>query len=301
MSGRRALIVKLGAPGDVVRTTPLLRALQGRITWVTSHESAPLLPSGGRLEVLTPDLAGRLAGRRYGLVLSLDDDREAARIAAIPSARKRVGALPRADGTVGYTANARPWFDMSLISRLGRARADRLKRANRLSWQEHLFRMMGSRYGGEEYQIRRPKSRRRAGRPLVGLETRAGERWPIKRWTRYAGLERALRGRGVRTTRFTWKKDLLSHAAAVDRCDVVVCGDTLTMHLALALGKRVVALFLCTPPAEIEDYGRLVKVVSPEIERHLYSRREDRRAAGAIPIAPVLAEVLAALDQLPPR
>ena len=292
---RRVLIVKLGAPGDVVRTTPLLRALTGRVTWVTSAEAAPLLPRRPRLEVLTPAQAGRLAGRRYGLVLCLDDDREAARIAALPGARKRVGALLRPDGTLGYTADARRWFDMSLISRLGRAKADTLKRANRLSWQDHLFRLAGLRYRGEEYWIQRPKKRPRPGRPLVGLETRAGERWPTKRWTRFAGLESALRERGVRTLRFSWKKDLPSHAAAVDRCDLVVCGDTLTMHLALALGKKVVALFLCTPPAEIEDYGRLVKVVSPACERHLYSRRRDRRAAGAVPVAPVLAEVLTAL------
>lgn len=284
----------------MVRTTPLLRALKGRVTWVTAPESAPLLPRGRRLEVLTPAQAARLEGRRYDLVLCLDDDREAARIAALPRARRRVGTLLRPGGTLGYTAGARSWFDMSLISRLGRKRADALKLLNRLSWQEHLFRLAGLRYHGEEYWIVRPKPRPRTGRLLVGLETRAGERWPVKRWTRYGGLESALRRRGVRTTRFSWKKDLPAHAAAVDRCDLVVCGDTLTMHLALALGKKVVALFLCTPPAEIEDYGRLVKVVSPVFPRHLYSRRPDRHAAGAIPIAPVLDSVLTALGQLSP-
>ena len=301
MTPRRTLIVKLGAPGDVVRTTPLLRALKGRVTWVTSPESASLLPRNGRLEVLTPDRAARLSGRRYDLVLCLDDDGAASRIAALPRARKHVGARLGSDGVLGYTADSRSWFDMSLISRLGRTKADRLKLANRRSWQEHLFGMAGLRYDGEEYWIRRPKRLPRAGRRIVGLETRAGERWPIKRWPRYGELERALRAHGTRTLRFTWKKDIPSHAAAVDRCDVVVCGDTLTMHLALALGKKVVALFLCTPPAEIEDYGRLVKVVSPVLKRHLYSRRGDRRAAGAIPVAPVLSEVLTALDQLSPR
>src|SRR5579885_2276173 len=33
---REILVIKLGALGDVIRTTPLLRVLEGRITWVTS-------------------------------------------------------------------------------------------------------------------------------------------------------------------------------------------------------------------------------------------------------------------------
>ena len=32
---RNMLIIKLGALGDVVRTTPLLRVLEGKMTWVT--------------------------------------------------------------------------------------------------------------------------------------------------------------------------------------------------------------------------------------------------------------------------
>jgi heptosyltransferase-2 len=293
------LIVKLGAPGDVVRTTPLLRALKGPVTWVTAAESAPLLPRRPGLTVLTPADAKVLRGRRFELVLCLDDDPAAAALAESVRARRRVGARS-VGGRLSYTADSRSWFDMGLLSRLGRRRADALKRSNRLSWQEHLFRMAGKRFRGEEYWLRLPP-RRRGAAVRVGLEPRASSRWPTKAWTRFGALERALRARGVATARFSWKRGLGAHAAAVAACDVVVCGDTLTMHLALALRKRVVALFLCTPPQEIEDYGRLVKLVSPVLARHLYSRRRDRRAAGAIPLAPVLAETLTALSQLPPR
>ncbi|NNN06319.1 MAG: hypothetical protein HKL90_10505 [Elusimicrobia bacterium] len=295
------LIVKLGAPGDVLRTTPLLRVLTGPVVWVTRPESASLLPRRPGLSVITPSEAIRLRGRRFGLALCLDDEREAAEIAASVRARRRVGALLSKDGHVGYTASSRVWFDMGLLSRLGRRRADALKRANVLSYQEHLFRMAGRSFQGEDYWIRRPPRRAARGARRVGLETRAGERWPLKVWARYGALERTLRARGVATTRFGWKPDLAAHAAAVDACDVVVCGDTLTMHLALALHKRVIALFLCTPPQEIEGYGRLTKIISPFLNRDLYSRRADRGAAGAIPLALVLTETLAALSQLPPR
>lgn len=50
-------------------------------------------------------------------------------------------------------------------------------------------------------------------------------------------------------------------AALVDRCDVVVTGDTLAMHLSLALGRRTVVLFGPTSAPEIELYGLGEKVV----------------------------------------
>ena len=37
------LIVKLNATGDVVRTTPLLRCLDGPVTWITARANCPLL------------------------------------------------------------------------------------------------------------------------------------------------------------------------------------------------------------------------------------------------------------------
>ena len=37
------LIIKLGATGDVVRTTPLLRRFDGPVSWVTAENNLPLL------------------------------------------------------------------------------------------------------------------------------------------------------------------------------------------------------------------------------------------------------------------
>jgi len=37
------LIIKLGATGDVVRTTPLLRRLDGPVSWITAKSNLPLL------------------------------------------------------------------------------------------------------------------------------------------------------------------------------------------------------------------------------------------------------------------
>ena len=37
------LILKLGATGDVVRTTPLLKHLAGEVSWITAAKNVPLL------------------------------------------------------------------------------------------------------------------------------------------------------------------------------------------------------------------------------------------------------------------
>src|SRR5439155_11225923 len=50
-------------------------------------------------------------------------------------------------------------------------------------------------------------------------------------------------------------------AALMSHTNVIVTGDTLAMHLALALGKRTVVLFGPTSAAEIELYGLGEKIV----------------------------------------
>jgi heptosyltransferase-2 len=51
----------------------------------------------------------------------------------------------------------------------------------------------------------------------------------------------------------------------VQHCDVVVTGDTLAMHIALALQRRAVILFGPTSAPEIETYG-LGEKVFPQME-----------------------------------
>ena len=77
------LIVKLGATGDVVRTTPLLEKLGGEVIWLTEPKNAVLLHGvRERSSVLfrgseresVPDIA-------YDLIINLEDTQE---IGALP-------------------------------------------------------------------------------------------------------------------------------------------------------------------------------------------------------------------------
>lgn len=58
-------------------------------------------------------------------------------------------------------------------------------------------------------------------------------------------------------------KNVSLYAGVMGYMDVVVCGDTLALHMAEALGKPVVALFGPTCHQEIGAFGPFRKIVSP--------------------------------------
>jgi heptosyltransferase-2 len=53
---------------------------------------------------------------------------------------------------------------------------------------------------------------------------------------------------------------LRGFAAVINQCDKVVSSDSLAMHFAIALAKRLVVFFGPTSPTEIELYGLGYKV-----------------------------------------
>lgn len=288
-SGRKTLLIKLGALGDVVRTTPLLRRLGGGVTWVTARASLPLLRGLPGLErALAVEDAGALERESFELVVNLDEEDAACRLATAVSARHKAG--PRFEGgRKAYCRASAPLFDRSLISRLGRRRADELKLRGRLSYQQMAFRACGLRFRGEEPLL----PARPALKPsrLIGLETRVGERWPAKAWEGWAEVERALSARGWGVRRLAPRPTIPQYLEDIAGCAVVAAGDTLAMHAALALGKPTVALFLVTSPAEIHGYGRLTKLVHPQLSRHFYRTDRVPGLSGGIAAESVVAAV----------
>lgn len=284
----RTLVIKLGASGDVVRTTVLLHVLEG-VTWVTRRANVPLLPEHPSLmRVMDLDeAAARLPGESFDRVICLDDEPEAAALAAAVQAGELVGTYRDAYGRVAYSDSAAGWFDMGLISRHGRERADALKAANRLTVQQHLFRMIDREFQGEEYLLRTD------GVPapdpgLVALESRAGERWPTKQWHRYDDLAAALEAAGLGVRRLAQRGTMAEYIADIGSCGYMVTGDTLGLHLALAQGVRTVGIFTCTSPDEIHGYGRLAKVVSPRLDEAFYRTEYVPAAVESITLEAVL-------------
>jgi heptosyltransferase-2 len=283
---KQVLIIKLGALGDVIRTTPLLRVLDGQITWVTSRPAMPLLKNSPCITTLTAmDEPGFHLDRKYDLVVNLEDDAVSAEMASTAAAGTIIG--PYLNGAaITYDGSSSEWFDMSLSSRYGRTKADEMKIRNRKTYQEMIFSALEMTFHGEDPVLNLPLQK--APVPgLIGIEERAGGVWPTKRWNRYRELAARFESLGYTTKFFRQRESVIEYADDINECQFVVCGDTLAMHIALALGKRVVAIFTCTSPYEIYGYGRLGKVVSPLLDRYFYQREYSPEPADAIATADV--------------
>jgi ADP-heptose:LPS heptosyltransferase len=275
------LIIKLNATGDVVRTTTLLNRLTGPVTWITAPGNLELL-RGLRPDMRCLAWSEREAARdqAYELCISLEDEVETARFVGSVAADRVYGAYLNADGQVAYSDDAREWFDMSLISRFGRQRADELKLVNRRSYQQMVFAGLGFQFGGEPYLL--PPPGRSSLRGDVALAPVAGPVWPMKNWAHYDALKHRLEEAGLTVNVLPRRDTLLEHLGDIANHRCVVGGDSLPMHLALGLKVRCVTLFNCTSPWEIHDYGLQTKLISPLLAEFFYKRGMDPRATSAI-------------------
>lgn len=285
------LIVKLGATGDVVRTTTLLSRFDGHVTWVTDPKNKPLIEGvAPNLQVLEWANRDALQGKSFDLVINVEDDVETAGILKTVHMGRLFGAYEKSPGQMAYTEDSRKWFDLSLISVHGRSRADELKFQNRSAYQDLIFGGLGWNFAGEPYLL--PST---ADSPLKGdvaIASEAGPVWPMKKWAYYDWLKSELESRGLVVNYLQKRPTLLEHLADVRGHRCLVSGDSLPMHLALGSRIPCVALFTCTSPWEIHDYGLLKKLVSPLLEEFFYKRAFDPRATTAISREDVLGAVL---------
>ncbi len=292
------LIIKLGAMGDVLRTTallePLRRARPGcSIEWMTRPESVDLL-KGVVDRILVPESAtlAEIQVREYDLVINLDLSRDSAALASYAKARDRRGYIMSKDGAVvPCDERGRTWYEMSLH--------DGLKKANQRTYQDHMLDILGLEPPIGEILIRLDDADRQAAqkimnthhlekhKPIIGFNIGAGGRWRWKAWTTEGFIQLArllnpqwepyilllygpeeaslkdsiMKSKGsIRFIDTRGDNPIRQFMGLIELCDLVVTGDTLAMHIALGLGKQVVGLFGPTSMAEIEMYGRGVKL-----------------------------------------
>jgi len=297
---QRLLVVKLDAMGDVLRSTALLPALaaahpRAAITWITRKESIPLLQRNPYVtEALEfgADALIHLQTRTFDRVINLDASKTSAALATAARSTRKDGFILDERGYVQPTNDAaRRWLEAGVF--------DDIKRQGASTYQDRMAEILGlagraHRYVfelGDEERDRASKHLESIGldfeRPVIGLNTGAGGRWPLKQWREDGYLELVTRlgrhgdvqflllgGPGERERNERLKAasrvplldpgcdNTVRHfAALLSHSDVVVTGDTLAMHLALALGRRTVVLFGPTSSAEIDLYGLGEKVV----------------------------------------
>lgn len=277
----KTLIIKLGATGDVVRTTTLLNVLEGEIHWLTADMNTVMVePLDQVSECLPWRNRSILSGREYDLVINLEDAQETAVLLKTISFKELYGAYIDNFGHLVYTDSSRDWFDLSLISRFGRKRADQLKLKNRQSYQELVFRGLGYHFSGHPYVL--PAATETDLKGDIAIAPKSGEVWPMKNWAYFDQFKQLLEERGYRVNYLPMRETLLEHLGDIQNHHFLISGDSLPMHLGLGSRLRCLAMFFCTSPWEIYDYGLLNKLISPRLTEFFYMRGFFREAVTAL-------------------
>lgn len=311
--GERIVVVKLAAAGDVLRTTAILPALKREhprsyVTWITDAAALPLVRYHPLIDRALPfgfPTWITLTQERFDLVLSLDKEGRAAGFAESLSAAETRGFGLTEWGTL-RALNEGARYDLEL----GRSNEKKF-RENRKSAPEIFCGVAGLSYGSDRYELALPETSIERARsflasldlaePAVGLNVGAGSVFANKAWTvaGYAELARRIRDSlggtavvlGGPADRRAMERvirasdgaavdggthELLEFAAIVGSMDAVVTGDTMALHIAVALGVPAVVIFGPTVPQEIDLYGHGRKVVTTADCAPCYARSCDR-------------------------
>jgi heptosyltransferase-2 len=264
----------------------ILRAWPGaRVTWLARPRALPLLAGQPGLDAalpLEPEVVWTLEARRFNVLLAVDRSPLTAALAArIPAAVKRGFGLQPGGAVVPLGPAAAHLWETGLD--------DDLKfRRNRASMQQMVVEAMGLPWERAPYVLPlRPEERRGPPR-AVGFNVGSSPGWPSKRLPVDVQVEAARRVAqavgepvlllggpedadavaemaarlGPLAQATPVDRGLREGAAQVARCEVVVTGDSLGLHLAVAAGCHVVAWFGPTVPAEIDLFDRGIRVVT---------------------------------------
>ena len=296
------LIIKGRAMGDVLRTTALLPGLkrkysQSHITWLVDEESTALLLNNPFIDRIVPfqwQETLRFLEEEYDILISLDKEIPSTALATKIRSKEKFGFGINVHGHLTIFNKASHY-----AYRLGID--DQLKfHENKKTYQKIIYEACELDYQKDRYVFElREEDRKKAesffkrNKPTrnsawVGLNTGAGSRFETKRWPRERFLQLIrllteeqessvfLLGGEKEEETNTWlqKKSqgkiyntgshntLREFAGFLSFFDLVVSSDSLAMHLALALNKKVVVFFGSTAPQEIELYGLGRKIFS---------------------------------------
>ncbi len=283
----KILVAKLGATGDVVRTTTLIDMFDAEIIWITAEKNLAFVTGiSDKVTAFTWEQRKTIPNSKYDLIINLEDTSDVGDFLKPVDATQRFGAYSSDTGKLLYTGDSKGWFDLSLISSYGREKADQLKLLNRRTYQDLLYEGLGFTFEGQKYKM--PNSIETDLQGDVAISPKAGPVWPIKNWPKFDKVKSALEEKGLIVNYLPKRPTLLEHLQDVKNHRLLISGDSLPMHLALGEDIPCISLFTCTSPWEIYDYGIQRKIVSPLLEDFFYQRKYDERAASAITVEEVM-------------
>lgn len=283
---KNILIIKTGAAGDVLRTTFVLEELTNyyNVYWLTDPICIPLINDSLATVVTSFE---DLMDIEFETVYSLEEDITLLKNLPRVKYNNIVGCYI-ANDAVTYTAPDEKWFDISMISKFGIEEANKLKYANTSTFQEMLSKVFNIQWSEQQYNTLTYDLNDSIISGDIAIAPTAGNKWPNKNWAYYTELITALRDQSYIVNILPTRKSIKEHIADIASHKLVICGDSLPMHIATALKIPSIALFTCTSPYEIHDYNLIHKVISPELKEYYYQREYNKSCTTGIKINNVL-------------
>ena len=299
MENKKILVIKLGALGDVVRTLAIMPALKkqfpnSHITWITKKEAKNILEDNIYIDKVKD--ASEKIKEKFNILYNFDVEPEATKLAEEIQADKKYGFYSQEGFPSAFNIMAEYYLN-TLFD-------DNLKKSNRKTYQEMMFDVAELKWEKQhcpiflndldkKYAENFIKKNSLENKKLVGIHMGASSRWPSKVWHKeelkkfivslvkegykiilfggsneiknHEKLVSEIRSMGINICQNNPKNTIKEFASLVDICDIIVCADSLALHVSLALKKPTIGLFFCTSPWEVEDYNLLVKITAPAI------------------------------------
>ena len=287
----KILFIKLGAIGDVIRTTPLLERYKKEFgdchfSWIT--HSPQVLPKE-QVDLVykwNESSVSFLAHQNFDIAINLDKDKEACMFLALVNSKKKFGFIWQD----GHINTATDQAEHKLITGI----FDHISKKNTKNYLEEIFEICHFDFNGEEYQINLHQDLSNAwskrldelagDKIIIGLNTGCGLRWKTRLWPKkyWINLINELEKQGYfcllmggkdedKMNRFYAKEtnatylgtfSLEEFIAITNNTDIIVTPVSMMMHIALALSKQLMLFHNIFNVNEFELYNRGV-IIEP--------------------------------------
>ena len=281
----KILFIKLGAIGDVIRTTPLLEKYKEKygdchFTWIT--HSPQVVPKNEVDEILKweESSVSYLSNQEFDIAINLDKDKEACMLLSLVNSKDKFGFIWK-DGHLNTATNN---AEHKLITGL----FDHISKRNTKNYLQEIFEICHFDFNGEDYKINlnqkgsdiwKKKLRKLAnGKTIIGLNTGCGLRWKTRLWPKehWVELINNLERQGyfcllmggpdedemnhyyAKQTNATYLGtfSLEEFISITNNTDIIVTPVSMMMHIAIALKKQLMLFHNIFNIHEFELYGR---------------------------------------------
>jgi len=323
------MIIKLGALGDVIRTIPIAKSLknlfpESEISWVTKKSSVEILKTVKEIDkVFTIPFATK---EEFDRLYNFDIEIGATSLAEKIGSKQKYGFYADGDYVISFNIGAEDYLN-TLFD-------DETKKTNKKTYQELMFEAADLPYNKEEFHLEIPKTdlnyadkfmldNKIKTENLIGLHIGSAPRWPSKAWHEesikkfitlakekgfdiflFAGPDDAekqskitqdLAAENIKVYKNNPHNSLMQFASLANFCHALICSDSMALHLSISLKKPTLGLFFCTSPDEVEGYGILTKLVSPNLYEFFPEKMDQYNEELVKSISPE--EVLTALEK----